>query len=106
MPRSRSYQTELVEALKNPDEAAEYLDAALEDGDTQVFLLALRNVAEAHGGMGRLSEDAHLNRESLYRMLSGRGNPRLTSLDALLHAMGLRLTVAVVSPGQAEAQEG
>jgi len=93
MARSRSYETDLVEALKDPEEAAEYLTAALEDGDPEVFLLALRTVADAHGGMGRLSRAANLNRESLYRMLSGQGNPRLRSLDALLHAMGLRLAV-------------
>lgn len=93
--RSRSYQTELVEALKDPEEAAEYLNAALEEGDAEAFLLALRNVAEARGGVGRLSASAGLNRESLYRTLSGQGNPRLRNLGALLHAMGLRLAVEV-----------
>ena len=93
MARSRSYETDLVEPLKDPEEAAEYLTATLEDGDPEVFLLALGTAADAHGGMGRLSKAANLNRESLYRMLSGQGNPRLRSLDALLHAMGLRLAV-------------
>ncbi len=93
MARSRSYEADLREALKDPEEAAEYLTAALEGGDTEVFLLALRTVADARGGMGQLAKAASLNRESLYRMLSGQGNPRLRSLDALLHAMGLRLAV-------------
>jgi probable addiction module antidote protein len=57
-----------------------------------VFLLALRNVAEARG-MQRLAKAAHLNRESLYRMLSRNGNPELRSLNALLDALGLRLSV-------------
>ena len=51
-----------------------------------IFLLALRNVAEAQGGVARLAEKAKLNRESLYKILSERGNPELKSLDALLHA--------------------
>jgi probable addiction module antidote protein len=75
-------------------EAAGYLNAALAEGDEQVFLLALRDVAEARG-IGELAAATELNRESMYRMLSKQGNPRLTSLGALLDALGLRLAVAV-----------
>ena len=60
-----------------------------------MFLLALRNVTEAQGGVWSLAEKTKLNRESLYRMLSERGNPEFQSLDALLHALGFRLAVAV-----------
>jgi probable addiction module antidote protein len=88
-----SYRETLLDALKNPDEAAHYLNACLEDGDIRVFLLALRDIAEAHGGMKSLARDSHLNRESLYRMLSRSGNPSLDSLAAVLKALGLRLTV-------------
>jgi probable addiction module antidote protein len=58
-----------------------------------VFLLALRDVADARGGVRTLSRTAHLNRESLYRMLSKSGNPSLDSLSAVLNACGLRLAV-------------
>ncbi|BFU90693.1 MAG: hypothetical protein NTAFB01_18800 [Nitrospira sp.] len=75
-------------------EAEEYLNAALEEGDPELFLLALRNVAEAQGGVAKQAEKTKLNRESLYRMLSERGNPEFRSLDALLHALGFRLAVA------------
>ncbi len=96
MARSKSYQEELIESLKDPEEAAEYLTAALEDGDPEVFLLALRDVAEARGGgMTKLAEKAKLNRENLYRMLSEKGNPELYSLGALLDALGFRLAVKV-----------
>jgi probable addiction module antidote protein len=94
-PSSKPYQPELIKALRDPREAAEYLNAALEDGDPEAFLLAVRNVAEAQGGIAQLAEKAELNRESLYRMLSERGNPELRSLDALLHALGFRLAIAV-----------
>src|SRR5579872_1472125 len=57
--------------------AAQYLNACLEDNDPRVFLLALREVAEARGGIRSLWRNAHLNRESLYRMLSKSGNPSL-----------------------------
>lgn len=93
MRKVSSYQKDLIESLTDPCEAAAYLNAAIEEGDRAVFLLALRNVAEAHGGMTALAGKAGLNRESLYRMLSKRGNPEIKSLAALLHAMGLRLAV-------------
>ena len=96
MPKRKSYQEELIESLKDPIEAAEYLNAALEDGDPEVFLLALRDVVGARGGgMTSLAEKTKLNRESLYRMLSKKGNPELRSLGALLDALGLRLAVEV-----------
>jgi probable addiction module antidote protein len=69
------------------------LNAAIEEGDRGLFLLALRHIAEAHGGISTIAEKAHLNRENLYRMLSKRGNPEIKSLLTLLHAMGLALTV-------------
>ncbi len=94
---SRPYKDSLLEDLKDPTEAAEYLTAALEDGSPDVFLLALRDVAAAHG-MKRLAEDAQLNRESLYRMLSEEGNPQLSSLTAILQQMGLRLAIEVNEP--------
>lgn len=95
MPKSKSYQEELVKDLQDPSEAGEYLNAALEDEDPEIFLLALRDVAEAHGGMTRLSERTHLNRENLYRILSKKGNPELRSLGALLQALGFRLAVEI-----------
>lgn len=87
------YQKDLIETLKDPDEAAAYLNAALEEDDRETFLLALRNVAEANGGMAAVAEKAHLNRESLYRTLSRRGNPEIRTLLNLLHGFGLRLKI-------------
>lgn len=96
MAKSMPYQKYLIETLADPVEAAGYLNAAIEDGDKEIFLLALRNVAEARlGGISKLAEATGLNRESLYRMLSGKGNPELKSLDRLLHALGLKIAVDV-----------
>ncbi len=89
-----SYYEGLLESLQDPEEATAYLNAALEDGDQEVFLLALRDVAEARG-LSRVAQDAQLNRENLYRMLSRQGNPQLISLIALLKSMGLRLAIEV-----------
>ncbi len=93
MKKSKAYQTDLIESLRDSGEAEEYLNAALEEDDPELFLLALRNVAEAQGGVAQLAEKAKLNRESLYKMLSERGNPEFRSLDTLLHALGFRLAV-------------
>lgn len=100
MTKSKSYQDDLMESLKEPGEAVEYLNAALHDGDPEVFLLALRDVAEALGGVSALSKRTKLNRENLYRMLSKRGNPQLQSLSLLLEALGFKLSVEVKRGGR------
>jgi DNA-binding phage protein len=53
MAQKTEYQQDLIEALKNPEEAAAYLNAALEEGDRETFLLALSNVAKVNGGPGQ-----------------------------------------------------
>ncbi len=91
---TKNYRESLLQALQDPQEAAEYLTAALEEGDWATFLLALRDVADARG-MSTLAAQAQLNRENLYRILSEHGNPQLDSLTALLDALDMRLAVAV-----------
>lgn len=93
MAKSKNYQDGLTESLKDPTEASEYLNAALEDGEPEVFLLALRDVVGSYGGMGKLATSTSLNRENLYRMLSTKGNPEFFSLSTVLDAIGFRLAV-------------
>ncbi|HCC58422.1 MAG TPA: putative addiction module antidote protein [Solibacterales bacterium] len=98
--RTKSYETDLLERLRDSAYATEYLRAALEDneeGGDAVFLLALRDVAKANQ-MAQVAEVAGLNRESLYKMLSHKGNPGLNSLKAVLKALGLKLSVEVALP--------
>lgn len=81
--------------------AAEYLKAAMEDTEEpRVLLIALRHVAEARGGIAKVAKAAGIERESLYRALSPRGNPRLSTLFAVTKAMGLTLTVETAQPRQ------
>jgi probable addiction module antidote protein len=88
------YHEQLIEELKDPEEALAYLNAALEDEDERVFLLALKNVLEAQGGsMTRLSKKAKLNRENLHRMLSKKGNPNWNSITTVIKAMNLQLAI-------------
>jgi probable addiction module antidote protein len=91
---SRPYREGIIARLKdNHDLQVEHIKAALEEKDMpDVFLLALRDVAEAHG-FSKFAEEAELSRESLYRTLSRDGNPKLESIFKMLDAVGLRLTV-------------
>lgn len=92
-PASVSSGPHLQEWLRDPRNAAAYIEAALTEGDSGDLLHALRNVAEARGGIAQIAERTGLNRETLYRTLSKRGNPQLSSLAAILSATGLRLSV-------------
>jgi probable addiction module antidote protein len=91
---STSHDEAMIRRIrKNPEFAAEYLKAALEDADEpRVLLIALRHVAQARG-IARIAKAAGIERESLYRALSARGNPRLSTLYAVAKAVGLRLTL-------------
>ena len=90
----KNYRESLLKALKDPAEAAEYVNAAIEENDLDTLLIALRDVTDAHG-MSEISRRTKLNRVSLYKMLSHRGNPHLQSVMHLLQAAGLKLSVGV-----------
>jgi probable addiction module antidote protein len=92
---SIAHEEAMIERLRsNREFAVEYLKAALEEGDEpKVLLIALRRVAEARGGVAKIAKASGIERESLYRALSSRGNPRLSTLVAVTKAMGLTLTV-------------
>jgi len=92
---SISHDAATVRELRdNPEFAGEYLRAALEDDDEpSVLLIAPRRIAEARGGIAKVAKAAGIERESLYRALSARGNARLSTLVAVTKAVGLKLTV-------------
>lgn len=95
MTKKESYQKYLINSLKDPEEAVGYLNAALEGGDAQVFLLALHNVVQAQGGISKLSENTHKSRTSLYKALSKKGNPYLVSTNDILAAIGMHFQIVV-----------
>jgi probable addiction module antidote protein len=96
MKPSRPYDETRKKILKDPEAAALYLEECLQDGNPELFAAALRYVAEAQGGVAKLSKKTRLNREALYRTLSKKGNPRLDTLTKVLAAMGLRIGVVPV----------
>lgn len=91
---TRSVRATHNEQLHDPLVAAAYLNEALDDGDAAVILMALRNIAEAQeDGMAGLAQRTRLGRESMYKMLSVNGNPKLSSFTRLVHGLGLKLKV-------------
>ena len=76
--------------LDNDEVIAEYLNAALEDENPDVFLAAISDVAKARG-MSRLAKDAGLGRESLYKALSPGAKPRYDTVLKLLRSLGIEL---------------
>jgi probable addiction module antidote protein len=93
MKKFKNYKQHLYKRLQNPKAAAAYLNAALDDEDPKVFLIALKDIADANGGVAKLAKETELNRENLYRTLSQRGNPRLQSLMAILQACRLDISI-------------
>jgi len=87
--------------LRSDKDIAAYIEAMLADGDARAVPIALRTVADALGGMAALADKTGLSRETLYRTLSEKGNPRLDTLSAILAAFGLRLSVQPSKPAGA-----
>jgi len=89
-----SHRERLIRELRADAKlAVAYLNAAAEDEDPRICLVALGTVAEAKG-MAKVAKAAGVPRESLYRALSSVGNPRFSTFHAILKAAGLRLAVA------------
>jgi probable addiction module antidote protein len=84
----------MAELYRNdPALAIDVVNDILKDGDQAELLIVLRQLTQAYGGVQAVAEQAHLNPTQLYRTLSPKGNPALSSLTAILKAMGLRLKV-------------
>jgi probable addiction module antidote protein len=92
MRRSKDYKEHLIERLQNPEDIAGYINAVFEEQDVPTLMLALRDVVDAQG-LGKVAEQAKLNRQNVYKMLSEHGNPTISSLVRVLYVLGLSLRV-------------
>jgi probable addiction module antidote protein len=91
MKRTKNYEESLLEALKNPEEALAYLNAALMDEDQEVFLLALKHVLKAQDvDISDFAERSDITRQNIYHMLSKKGNPRWDNFRSIIDSMGLQ----------------
>lgn len=95
MPKSMSYQEELIESIKDPLEAVLYIEACLEEANPEVLRLALKDIVEAHGRINHLSEKAKVLYEKFDRILSEKKGEEIYYLGALLDALGFHLGVTV-----------
>lgn len=95
MSRSISYQEELIESLKDPLEATPYIEACLEEENSEVLKLALNDVVEARHRMKELSEDVTALLAKLDELLSDKKASEIYCFSALLNALGFQLTVTV-----------
>ncbi len=97
MSKYRDFKDYHIEQLRDPEDAKIYLAVALEDyeqnGDIEAFLLAVRDVTEAQGGMSKLAERVSLTREGLYKALSENGNPQLNTMGKILHGLGFKFSI-------------
>lgn len=98
--RTRSHEDSVLEMLRDDEAfAIEYLSVALEEIDQEgggdAFLLAIRRLAEARGGMGALSENTGLARGNLYRSIAAGGDPKLSTILKVLQALGLGMSKVV-----------
>ena len=91
--RDKSYTASLEASLTDPAEAAAYIAAIMELEDNAALLVALRHVAKAHG-MAEVARRADVGDKTLFKALSDKGNPTLETVNKVLHAVGLRLSVA------------
>jgi probable addiction module antidote protein len=99
--KSVLYEDDLKEWLQDPENAAGYLTAVLEENDPDALLIALRDVAKARGGMAAIAERTHIRRETLYKMLSDKANPAFKGVASILRGMGLELAVKPITESHA-----
>lgn len=101
MSKHLNYDDVMLEKLKNDLEYRHaYLQVAVEnyqeDGESHYLLLALRNVAEAQGGVPTLAKKVNMGKTSLYKALSEDGNPRLNTIYTILGGLGYRMQVVPI----------
>ena len=101
-PASISYEEGLDKRLKTPEYAIGYLNAILEENDSDLLLLGLRDVARAYG-FTHIAESTGLNRESLYKALSKGKNPRIGTILDVLSAIGCRIRLESVKRAKRKA---
>lgn len=81
---------DVVDYLKTDEDMADYLEAAMEDGDPAIIATAIGNIARAKG-MTQVARKAGIGRVSLYKALSPDGNPEFATVLKVVRALGLRL---------------
>jgi len=95
MPKSISYHTELIESLKEPSEAAVYLEVVLKEGDPKMIKKAISNVIEAREKLNWVSDNVYQHLAIFERKLKETGEIEFNLLRTLLESLGLKVGVTV-----------
>jgi len=97
MRQYRDFDDLLMESLRDPEDARVFLSVILEeygdDGDTEAFLLALKDVVDAQGGIDIIAQRTRLSQQDIYDFFANKDNPRFDILESILQALGFRLLV-------------
>jgi probable addiction module antidote protein len=95
LTKTESFREGLIEDLKDQEEALAFLETILEeyekDGDTKLFMMALRDIAEAQGGIGKLAKRIKVSRPHLYQVLASKHSPRLDTMLDIISGLGFRI---------------
>ena len=98
MKGTASFDKHLISQLKDNEKFREaYLNEALNEGDGTLALLMFRNVAEALGGIAKLAKTTGLNRQNLYRALSGKRDPVFSTVESIVHGFGFKIKVEALT---------
>ena len=90
MAKNKTLPYDAAKYLATEADMAAYLQAALEDGDPELVMYALGNIARARG-ISQIARQTGLGRESLYKALSPEGNPEFATVLKVVRALGLKL---------------
>ena len=100
MRQYRDFRDYHMEQLHDPEDARIFLSVVLEeyeeDGDTEAFLLALKDVTEAQGGIAKIAERTKLSQQDIYNFFANKDNPRFDILESILQALGFCLSVKFI----------
>ena len=95
----KDFDDTFADDFRDPEVFVTMLNGLLQDNDMRAFLSGLRDVAKAHG-FATVAEAANVNRENLYRTLSGDKNPRIDTVHSVLKALGYRFAVVPDVPDE------
>lgn len=86
----------LMEELRdNPQACVDYINDVKEEGDIRAYLLAIKDVIDANGGMSEIARKTKLSRGSMYKALSGARYPRIDTIDKIMNSIGIDTSYSV-----------
>ncbi len=97
MKGAANFDQHLIDLLRKNEKFREgYLNEALNEEDGRIALGMFRHVTEAMGGVTRLAKNSGLNRQNLYKVLSGKKDPAYSTVEGIVHGFGFRIKVESV----------